>query len=101
MVAPVIVQELLQGARGPAELARLQERFLALPILPATTSTYVAAGALYARCRWRGDTVRSPHDCLIAATAIAHDVPLLTLDRDFAAIARVEPQLRLVDPASA
>jgi predicted nucleic acid-binding protein len=97
-IAPVIVQELLQGARGPAELARLRARFLALPLLSATPVTHAEAGALYARCRWRGITVRSPHDCLIASLAIEHATPLLAMDRDFEVIATVEPRLVLETP---
>ena len=97
-LAPVIVQELLHGARGERELEILRRRFTALPQLPVTLSTHVAAGSLYARCRWQGITIRSPHDCLIAALAIEHDLPLLTRDRDFEAMAVVESRLALVNP---
>jgi len=54
---------------------------------------------LYARCRWKGITPRSPHDCLIAQLAIENDVELLQDDRDFRLIARVEPALRLCPTA--
>ncbi len=97
-VAPVIIQELLQGASSPESLERLRAHFLALPILehrPGAAS-HAAAGALYARCRWAGITPRSPHDCLIAQLAVEHGVPLLHDDRDFEAIAGVEPQLVLL-----
>lgn len=97
-VTPVIVQELLQGARGEQELSLLESRFMALPMLIATPDTFARAGGLYARCRWKGITIRSPHDCLIAATAVEHDVPLLSFDRDFKQLARIEPGLRLVKP---
>ncbi|QKK01686.1 MAG: PIN domain-containing protein [Pseudomonadota bacterium] len=95
-LAAVIVQELLQGARSEAALAKLRQRLLELPLLTTDISTYVAAGELYARCRWQGITPRSPHDCLIASLAVAHEVSLLAKDRDFAAISRVLPALRLV-----
>lgn len=95
-LAPVVLQELLQGARGPRELAALRAHFAALPVLPASATTYAEAGALYARCRWRGFTPRSPHDCLIAQIAIEHKVPLLHDDRDFVAIRRIEPRLKFV-----
>lgn len=65
-------------------------------MLASTRHTYAAAGALYARCRWAGITPRSPHDCLIAQTAIEHGLPLLHDDRDFERIADVEPGLRLL-----
>jgi hypothetical protein len=97
-VAPVIVQEILQGASSPQALARLRADFLALPLLEPFSNgqTYANAGVLYARCRWAGTTPRSPHDCLIAQLAIEHNVALLHDDRDFEAIARVERRLRLV-----
>jgi len=65
-------------------------------MLHPTVDTHVLAASLYARCRWRGITICSPHDCLTAALALEHDQPLLTLDRDFTAIAKVEPKLVLV-----
>jgi len=95
-LAPVILQELLMGARNPEQLLKLRGHFQAMRVLSHTPKTYANAGELYARCRWVGVTPRSPHDCLIAETAIEHDVPLLTDDRDFKAIARVAPGLRLV-----
>jgi len=97
-LAAVIVQELLAGARSEAALAALRSRLLELPLLATKLATHVAAGELYARCRWQGITPRSPHDCLIAALAVARDVELLAVDRDFAAIARVLPGLSLVRP---
>ncbi len=93
---PVIVQELLHGARSERELAILRQRFSELPCLPVTLETHLIAGELYARCRWRGITIRSPHDCLIAASAVEHSAPLLTRDRDFLAIAEIEPRLALL-----
>lgn len=95
-LAPVILQELLQGARGPRELEVLRSHFAPLPMLQATVDTYAAAGALYARCRWEGFTPRSPRDCLIARLAIEHKVALLHDDRDFESLARIEPKLKLV-----
>lgn len=98
--APVILQELLQGASNPLSLERLRKRFLALPVLEPKPqgATHVAAAASYARSRWRGFTPRSPHDCLIAQLAIEHGVRLLHDDRDFESLARVEPKLQLIAP---
>jgi predicted nucleic acid-binding protein len=94
--APVIYQEILQGASSPENFARLCEYFSRLPfILPLDpVGTYGNAGKLYARCRRSGITPRSPHDCLIACLAIEQGIPLLHDDRDFEAIARVESGLR-------
>lgn len=96
-VTGVIVQELLQGARNELECRRLvkwlkpQRR-----ITPKDEfASYVKAGRLYARCRWRGVTPRSSNDCLIAQLAIEHDLALLHDDTDFEKIAKIEPRLRL------
>jgi predicted nucleic acid-binding protein len=96
--APVILQELLQGASNPESFERLRKHFVALPLLEPEPrgATHVAAAALYARCRWRGFTPRSPHECLIAQLSIEHGAPLLHDDRDFEALARVEPKLKFL-----
>jgi len=97
-VAPVVVQEILQGASSQENLRRLQSTFLALPMLEPRAGgiSHTAAGELYARCRWAGITPRSPHDCLIAQLAIEHDVALLHDDNDFEAISRVGTKLKLL-----
>jgi len=94
-LAPVIYQEILQGAASPRALRTLKKQFGALPMVAISVATYAGAGMLYARCRWRGYTPRSPHDCLIAQLAIENLLPLLQNDRDFAHIAEVEPKLAL------
>jgi predicted nucleic acid-binding protein len=96
-VAPVIVQELLQGATDAAGFAKLQSYFTSIPMSGAENSLELhVAGRLYAHARWHGVTPRSPHDCLIAATAVAKHLPLLHDDRDFEHLALVEPQLNLI-----
>lgn len=97
-VAPVIVQELLQGAVDTRAFERLSQRFLALPLLGVDdpVAYHLAAARLYARARWQGITPRSPHDCLIAAVAAACGVPLLQDDRDFEQLAAVDDRLVLL-----
>ncbi len=96
-LAPVIYQEILQGAASPERFAKLKRYFCTLPFLnPAhPVETWEAAAELYMRCRQRGFTPRSPHDCLVARIALEHEVPLLHDDRDFESIAEVEPRLQL------
>lgn len=100
-IAPVIFQEILQGAKSPEDFARLRDYFITLPFLNSfdPVLTYEKAGELFARCRWKGITPRSPHDCLIAQIAIEHEVALLHDDRDFLAISSIEPKLQ-IDPSS-
>jgi len=96
-LAPVILQEILQGVRDADTLQRTRYR-LALercyvPVDPVQTCA--DAGALYARCRWQGQVPRSSNDCLIAQIALDYDLILLHDDSDFELIARVEPLLKL------
>jgi len=94
----VVLQELLQGARSPADFVRLELQLerLPRPSDPPARDLARDAALLYARCRWRGLTIRSPNDCLVAACAIAAGMPLLAHDRDFVSIAAVEPTLVLM-----
>ena len=94
----VVLQELLQGARNPAQFTRLEAQLERLPGLDSVSPRDLArdAAMLYARCRWQGFTVRSPNDCVVAACAIAAGLPVLAQDRDFESLARVEPALQLV-----
>jgi predicted nucleic acid-binding protein len=46
------------------------------------------ASEIYRGCRLAGYTVRALNDCLIAAVAIRHSVPVLHCDRDFDVIAK-------------
>ena len=96
----VIYQEILQGAATPERFTKLKRYFGTLPFLnPAhPIRTWESAAELYMRCRQRGFTPRSPHDCLVARIAIEHGTSLLHDDRDFEVIAEVEPRLKLFVP---
>lgn len=93
-----VYQEVLQGAKGPQDFMRLQAQLDHVPRFDPDDARETArqAALLYARCRWRGFTPRSPNDCLIAACAIEAGEPLLHADRDFETIASIEPQLQLI-----
>ncbi len=58
---------------------------------PTPFETFEEAAHIYRNCRAQGYVIASPHDCLIAATAILHKIPLLQRDRDFERIAEVAP----------
>ncbi|MBO9661712.1 PIN domain-containing protein [Dokdonella sp.] len=97
LMLPVILQEILQGADSPQRFAAWQRAFEAVPVAHSAEPqlTAIHAAGLYARCRWADITVRSANDCLIAASCIELDEPLLHLDRDFERIAEIEPRLRI------
>lgn len=88
-----VIQEVFQGLRPGQRARRIRWQMLSLHRLgdPLTLDLFVDAADLYALCRRRGKTIRSSTDCLIAAIAIRHDVPVWHQDRDFAAIAACSP----------
>ena len=82
----LILQELLQGFRGPKDRRAILERFDALPLLMPDRDDHVEAAALRNACRRRGLPVGTI-DALIARLAIRYDLEVLTTDRDFHRIA--------------
>jgi predicted nucleic acid-binding protein len=92
-LTPVIVQEILQGARDVREWETL-DRYLRGQLLAHTEdamATAIAAARIFFDCRRRGWTIRSTVDCLIAQIALEGDLTLLHSDRDFEVIARIRP----------
>jgi len=96
-LAPVIYQEILQGVTSQDGLRTLRDYFRTLPfLLPLhPIETYEATAELYVRCRNKGVTPRSPHDCVVARIAVEHGDSLLHDDRHFDALARIERKLKL------
>ena len=93
-VTGVIVQEVLQGARSDAGFESLRNLLFAMPLLePREFTTYEIAAVLYRRARTRGLAIRKSTDCLVAAVALEHGALLVHNDRDFLALAQVEPSL--------
>ena len=86
-----IIQEVLQGARFERVYKVVHEAMMAMPNIeePIHAEVYVEAANLYRTARRAGFTIRASVDCLIAACAIRHAVPLLHVDRDFDNLARV------------
>lgn len=90
----IIFQEVLQGARDDASYGQIRQRFWSMLVLePRELSTYEIAAQLYRAARQQGFTIRKPNDCLIAAIALEHGALLVHNDRDFLALAQVEPAL--------
>jgi predicted nucleic acid-binding protein len=85
-----VVQEVLQGLRPGMQSDAFRTAFLAIPVLsdPIPLGLFVSAAEIYRQGRRRGITIRSSTDCLIAAIAIDHGIPVWHRDRDFVAIAR-------------
>lgn len=85
-----IIQEVLQGMRGEHQRIWFKHMLLAIPRVadPVPLHCFFEAAEIYAGGRRQGYTIRSSTDCLIAAIAIQHNVPVWHRDRDFSAISR-------------
>lgn len=83
-----IRMELLAGARDETHLRALRGLLARTTELSTESRDYEEASAIYRACRRQGKTVRKLIDCLIAAIAIRHGVPLLHVDADFEVIQR-------------
>ncbi len=100
VLAPEVVQEVLQGARDESEWRTLK-RYLASQTVVRSRNplaTHLAAARIFVDCRRRGLAVRSSVDCLIAQRALEAGLPLLHDDRDYEAIRQVRPLKTLPSP---
>ncbi len=91
----VVLAELLQGCRTPAERDALSDALLALPYYEVTQSTWLKTGDLSATLLRKGVTLPLS-DLIIAAVAIEQDCRIYSLDTHFKKI----PGLHLYSPAS-
>jgi predicted nucleic acid-binding protein len=90
----IIFQEVLQGIRDEVQYEHMRQVLWSTLILETRElSTYEVAAQLHRRARASGLTIRKPNDCLIAAIALEHGALLVHNDRDFLALAQVEPAL--------
>ncbi len=88
----VVLMELLAGARDDGQRDGLRSLLGRCEFLPTEGPVdYEDAAQVYRACRSAGATVRRLTDCLVAAVAIRHGVPVLHRDADFDAIARRLP----------
>ena len=85
----LILTEVLQGIPSGREHRRVRRLLDALIYLPMERRDYVLAADLYRAARAKGKRIRNTVDCIIAACAISHNVPLLQKDKDFLALAAV------------
>ena len=92
---PIVLTEVLRGTRGGGRYRLAYDMLMNATMVDAPTplARFEQAAQLYLDCREAGVTP-STIDCLIAATAIAHNVPLLSLDANFDQITRAIPRLR-------
>jgi len=86
-----VMQEVLQGIADERAFAGIRSAMLAWPSVdsPLVGGVVDMAVQIYRQSRRAGLTIRSSVDCLIAASALRHDLTVVHCDRDFDAIARV------------
>lgn len=82
-VCGLIITEILQGIKSDKSFHQTMDLLETTVFLPMTRDTYVHAATLYRGLRKKGFTIRKPIGCMIAATALEHDIPLLHKDKDF------------------
>ena len=86
-----IYQEVLQGAKSEGEYEDLQKYLVTQHFFhpKEPVDSFTRAARIYFECRQKGITIRSTIDCIIAQTAIEHNLSLLHNDNDFKAMAKV------------
>ena len=78
----LVLQELLQGFRGPRQRSAILRRFAALPTITPDRDDHIEAAEVRNRCR-QGGVQLGTIDALLAQLAIRHELVLLSTDRDF------------------
>ena len=86
----LVLQELLQGIRGPKAPALVAERFAAADWVSPTRTDHVEAANIRNACRRRGVQVGTI-DALLAQLCIGQNLTMLTTDRDFEHVASLTP----------
>lgn len=82
-ICGIVLTEVLQGIRKSREFRNTRDLFSQLIFLPMQYPTFLRAAEMFRFLRRKGVTIRRPVDCLIAAVAVANDIPLLHNDGDF------------------
>ena len=84
----IVLQELLQGVRGPKGRDAIVARFGTLPFVVPDRQDHVDAAALHTECRRKGLQVGTI-DVLLAQLCLRHHLTMLTADTDFTRIGEV------------
>ena len=87
-VTDPVVMEVLAGAKDDTHLRSLRSLLGRAQLFRCESADFASAAQLYRQCRAQGETVRRLIDCLIAAVAVRHNLPVLHADSDFEALGR-------------
>jgi len=97
MLCGPVITELRRGLRSAAERAKVLPLLDGCPLLDQPFRLWQEAGEIGYLVARRGKSVKSL-DLLIATYALAHSVPILAVDADFATMKRAGLHLLLVEP---
>lgn len=86
----LVLQELLQGFRGPRARDAIIRRFASLPFIVPERADYIDAAEVRNECRRKGVRVGTI-DALLAELCLSNELTILTTDGDFHRIADVLP----------
>lgn len=86
----LILQELLQGFRGPKARRRIIETFAALPLIVPERRDHIEAADLRVKLRQKGIQAGTI-DVLLAQLCLRHSLSLLSMDKDFRHMAKHVP----------
>ncbi len=86
----LVLQELLQGFRGPRDREAILDRFGAIPLLTPDRSAHVEAAEIRNQCRRSGVQLGTV-DALLASLCVQHELEMLTTDRDFFHASKIVP----------
>lgn len=86
----LVLQELLQGVRGPKAAEALIDRFRSLPMIVPDRTDHIEAAEHRNKCRRSGIQLGTI-DALLAQLCLRRNLTLLTTDRDFHHAARILP----------
>jgi predicted nucleic acid-binding protein len=92
----IVLQELLQGIRGPKQRTLLLELFAPIALVDPERRDHVRAAEVRNACRRRGVQVGTI-DALLVALCLRHELTLLTTDADFDHATTIVP-LRIWSP---
>lgn len=93
----LVLQELLQGFKGPRGHDQIIEKFSSLPLLIPERRDHIDAAGLRNVCRRKGIQIGTI-DALLAQLCIRHELTMLSTDKDFIQISKKVP-LRVWVPA--
>ncbi|HEX3475815.1 MAG TPA: PIN domain-containing protein [Kofleriaceae bacterium] len=86
----LVLQELLQGFRGPKAHDAIVQRFSALPMIVPDRDDHIAAAEIRNTCRRKGIQIGTI-DALLIQLCCRHELTMLATDQDYDHAARHVP----------